>query len=362
MPSIQTHPLRVLIVGQAPMTPGGIGSVQRLQEASLGRRDDVEATVAVTFAEVRPLGRLLVMTRGLLGALAHVLLRRVDVVDLHVSKGLSVLRKGVVVLAARARGVPTVVHAHAGAFAGWFDGLPRPLRSLVVVMLRPDRLVVLSDEAREAYAERLRVPPADIVVAANPVEIPETTPERDTHGTVEAVFLGRLIDRKGVFDLVDALSLLDPDLRGRLHVTVAGHGDADAVRRRVTELGLEHVVEVRSWLGPDERDALLARAQLLVLPSWWEALPMAVLEAMAWAVTPVVTPVGTLATLVRDGHNGVVVPLQDPVALASALEKLLVDDEGRARLGAAARADVLGYGADAWAEDLVALYTGLGAR
>lgn len=362
MGSARRRPLRVLIVGQAPGTPGGIGTVQRTQVTSLRRHDDVPVTVAVTYADVGALGRVVRLVRGLLEALTPVLLRRVDVVDLHMSKGLSVLRKGLVVLVARARGVPTVIHAHAGAFAAWFDGLPRPARGLVAALLRPDRLVVLSDEARDVYAARLRVPPEHIVVAANPVDIPTTPPERDIHGPVEAVFLGRLVDRKGVFDLVEALALMDPGCRERLHVTMAGHGEVEAVRQRITELGLSDAVEVRTWLGPDERDALLHRAQLLVLPSWWEALPMAVLEAMAWAVTPVVTPVGALATLVRDGRNGAVVPLKDPPALAAALEKLVVDDERRARLGAAARADVADYGAEAWTEDLLALYDGMRGR
>ena len=354
--SAQTPPLRVLIVGQAPTTPGGIASVQRLHAASLRRRADVEVSVVITYDEIGPVGRLRLMVTGLARALALVARRRVDVVDLHVAKGLSVLRKGIVVTAARARGVPTVLHAHAGAFSTWFDGLPRPVRVLVAAMLRPDRVIVLSEQARGDYAARLRMPTDHVLVAANPVEIPEAVPDRPTGGPVEAVFLGRLIDRKGVFDLLDALAELGPDVRRRLHVTVAGHGDADAVRRRVEALDLDPTVEVRPWLGPDDRDALLRRAQLLVLPSWWEALPMAVLEAMAWGVTPIVTPVGTLSTLIRDGQNGVVVPLQDPSALAVALEKLLDDDGQRRELGIQAREDVRGYGADAWADHLVALY------
>jgi len=352
-------PLRVLIVGQAPTTPGGMASVQRLHEAALRRRGDVAVDVAVTFDETGRRGLLVRMVTGLAHALVLVLRRRVDVVDLHVSKGLSVLRKGIVVSAARARGIPTVLHAHAGAFADWFDGLPRPARALLAGMLRCDRVVVLSEEGRDVYATRLRVPRDHVVVEANPVQWPLAVPARDPHGRVEAVFLGRLVDRKGVFDLLDGVAALAHGHRERLHVTVAGHGDADAVRRRVRILGLEAVVEVRSWLGPDERDALLHRALLLVLPSWWEALPMAVLEAMAWGVTPVVTAVGGLAELVLDGHNGVVVPLRDPSALAAALEKLLLDDETRVRLGTQARADVRGYGADAWAQRLVDLYRSL---
>jgi glycosyltransferase involved in cell wall biosynthesis len=228
---------------------------------------------------------------------------------------------------------------------------------VVAWLLRADRVVVLAPGAREVYTTRLGLPEDRVVVLANPVEWPAAVPERDPHtGTVEAVFLGRLIDRKGVFDLVAALAGLHAAHRARLHVTLAGHGDADAVRRVVTANGLDGSVEVRTWIGPEERDELLGAAQILLLPSWWEGLPMSVLEGMAWGLCPVVTPVGGLATLVRDGDNGVVVPVADPPALSAALDKLLSDDEVRVRLGARARDTVRAFAADVWADRLVTLY------
>lgn len=349
--------LRVLVVGQAATTPGGMSTVQRLHERFLAERDDVDLRVAITYDEAGALRRLRLMVAGLARALALVLTGRVDVVHLHVAKGLSALRKGVVVATARARGIPTVLHTHAGAFADWFDALPAPARPVVAWLLRADRIVVLAPGAREVYTERLGLPAERVVVLANPVEWPATVPQRDPHaGTVRAVFLGRLIDRKGVFDLVDALAGLEGSHRGRLRVTVAGHGDADAVRRAVTAAGLDGAVTVRSWIGPEERDELLGNAQILLLPSWWEGLPMSVLEGMAWGLCPVVTAVGGLATLVRDGDNGVVVPVGDPPALTAALDKLLSDDEVRVQVGARARESVRPFGADAWADRLVTLY------
>jgi glycosyltransferase involved in cell wall biosynthesis len=250
-----------------------------------------------------------------------------------------------------------VLHTHAGAFADWFDGLPAPARPVVAWLLRADRVVVLAAASREVYTARLGLPEDRVVVLTNPVEWPATVPDRDPRAeTIGALFLGRLIDRKGVFDLVDALAGLHAAHRSRLRVTLAGHGDADAVRHAVTAARLDGVVDVRTWIGPDERDELLAAAQILLLPSWWEGLPMSVLEGMAWGLCPVVTPVGGLATLVRDGDNGVVVPVGDPPALTAALDKLLSDDEVRARTGARAREAVRAFGAEAWAERLVTLY------
>lgn len=356
-PSPSRVPLRVLVVGQAEGTPGGISSVQRLHVRFLDAREDVAVRVVTTYDEVGLGRRLWLMVAGIARALTLVLGGRVDVVHLHVAKGLSAFRKGVIVAAARRRGVPTVLHTHAGAFAEWFDGLPAPLRRLAARLLRADRVVVLAEGAREVYTSRLGIPAERVLVVPNPVEWPAELPVRDPHASrVRGVFLGRLIDRKGVFDLIDAIAGLHADHRARLHVTLAGHGDVDAVHAAVAAADLGGSVAVRSWIGPQERDALLRDAELLLLPSWWEGLPMSVLEGMAWGLCPVVTPVGGLATLVRDGDNGVVVPVHDPAALGAALDKLLSDDEVRGQLGARARESVAPFGADAWADRLVAMY------
>jgi glycosyltransferase involved in cell wall biosynthesis len=93
-----------------------------------------------------------------------------------------------------------------------------------------------------------------------------------------------------------------------------------------------------------------------VLPSAAEGLPMAVLEAMAFGVAPLVTAVGALPELVRDGVNGAVVPVGDPAALARALDGLLADDEGRRALGRRARQDAEPYSATHWAARLAAIW------
>jgi glycosyltransferase involved in cell wall biosynthesis len=174
---------------------------------------------------------------------------------------------------------------------------------------------------------------------------------------VTAVFLGRFGERKGIFDLIAAISALPPAVRDRLRLVAAGDGEVEQARAAVRDAGLERRIEIRDWLAPAERDALLGRAQLFVLPSSNEGLPMALLEAMAWGLAPVVTPVGGIGDVVTDGGNGILVPPRDRSALTAALERLLTDDEERAKLGAAARESVAAYAAPQWAARLVGLWS-----
>ncbi|MHC1562411.1 glycosyltransferase family 4 protein [Actinomycetospora sp. C-140] len=345
------------MAGSSARTYGGIPAMQRLLEKWVP--DDVELHVHATFTEGGAATRLRQSVIGVGGAVLSLLTRRIDVVHVNLSKKASVLRKGVILAVGRARGAATVVHAHAGLFLDWFDGLPRPAQRLVRRLLVADRVIVLNEEVRDGYARRLGVPAERMVMMTNPVEWPATVPARDGDGPVVAAFLGALREKKGVFDIVRAVALLPAEQRERLRVVAAGHEDPAPLRAAIREAGIGDAIEVSGYLGPDERDALLARAQILLLPSHAEGLPMSVLEAMAWGLTPVVTPVGGLPALIRDGDTGVLVPVADAEALATALGKLLVDDTSRHAIGARAREDVRGYAADAWAARLADLWRSL---
>ena len=83
---------------------------------------------------------------------------------------------------------------------------------------------------------------------------------------------------------------------------------------------------------------LLTALDVFVMPSLWEAMPLALLEAMAARRAIVVTDVGDNRRVVDDGECGVVVPAGDPAALAAAIERLLGDSAGAAAMAARAQA------------------------
>jgi glycosyltransferase involved in cell wall biosynthesis len=137
---------------------------------------------------------------------------------------------------------------------------------------------------------------------------------------------------------------------------MAGDGDVAGARSLVQEHGLADVVEVRDWLDPVERDRVLALSSVFVLPSHNEGLPMAMLEAMAWGVVPVVSPVGGIPEVVTDGVNGLLVGPGDVPQLAAALHRLAADPELLSRLSVAARRSAEGYGAVAYADHIVEIW------
>lgn len=126
-----------------------------------------------------------------------------------------------------------------------------------------------------------------------------------------------------------------PDLRFQ----VVGDGPRRAhLERLVASLRLTRSVE---FLGHrDDVPALLANADIFVLPSRSEALPNGVIEAMAAGLPVVATAVGGLVDLIDDGRTGLLVPPDNPPALRAALQRLIDDPQAAAALGANARAEV----------------------
>jgi teichuronic acid biosynthesis glycosyltransferase TuaC len=153
--------------------------------------------------------------------------------------------------------------------------------------------------------------------------------------------VGYLIERKGIRDLITALGRLRRDGR-TVHLAVAGDGP---LRGSLEELAVqEGVADTVHFLGrvPHARVlALMARAQLVAVPSWDEAFGLVYTEAMAQG-TPVVAGKGEgPEDFIRDGVSGYLAPVRDPDALASIIGGVLDDPAKAAAIGEAGRAAAL---------------------
>jgi D-inositol-3-phosphate glycosyltransferase len=158
-------------------------------------------------------------------------------------------------------------------------------------------------------------------------------------GAPRVVVLTRLVERKGVGDVITALAALPG-----VELVVAGGGESATIsedpegRRLVAlarELGVSGRVDLRGRIDREEVAPLLRSADVVVCAPWYEPFGIVPLEAMACGAPVVVTAVGGLVDSVVDGVTGVHVPPRNPPALARALERLLADADLRARLGRA---------------------------
>jgi glycosyltransferase involved in cell wall biosynthesis len=247
-------------------------------------------------------------------------------VHVNMAEKLSLLRKGTVVVACRALGVPVVIHLHVMMYR-YYHALPLPLRRLTRWMFSlADGVVVIGPATRRFVLEELGVPARRVDIVINGVPGPaQAPPPRDRVGPKRVLFVGRLCERKGVSGLLKALakSGLTPS---QVEVTLAGNGDVDLYREQAHRLGLDPLLKFPGWCDQEQVRDLLKQADLLVLPSNDEVLPLVILEALANGVPVLTTPVGEVPSVLSEWRNVVFVPVGDVDALAAALRQMLSDD------------------------------------
>ncbi len=156
---------------------------------------------------------------------------------------------------------------------------------------------------------------------------------RPVNERMRLLFVGSLIARKGLHDLLDALS--DPDLRN-VHLIVVGDGpDATKLKALCQRLGLADRTEWKGILAPNEVARLMRDVDALCLPSYMEGRPNVVNEAMASGLPVISTRIGGIPDMVREGETALLVEPGDVIGLQECLSKLASEPQLRSRMGAA---------------------------
>ncbi|MGB0210108.1 MAG: glycosyltransferase family 4 protein [Ilumatobacteraceae bacterium] len=157
-------------------------------------------------------------------------------------------------------------------------------------------------------------------------------------GPVTVLLPSRMLRDKGVVEFVEAARILGQ--RSDIRFLLAGRLDIDGNPTALTEAELDELLEGTgvTWLGEvDDLDRLLREVEIVVLPSYHEGLPKALLEAAASGLPLIASDIAGCRPVVVPGQNGLLVPPRDAGALAAVVESLATDAELRARFGARSR-------------------------
>jgi glycosyltransferase involved in cell wall biosynthesis len=225
-------------------------------------------------------------------------------------------------------------------------------------------IIAVSDDTARSFRQRVGEVGDRVVVVCNAVDT-ERYPASIDRGVLRAqlgfgpqhhvmTMVGTFKRQKGHTYLLDAFATVAGQLAD-LHILLVGDGElAGQVRARVTDLGLDG----RVHLLATRRDVpeLLAASDSFVLPSLWEGLPVALVEAMASGLPVIATDVSGTSQVMVAGETGWIVPPADADALAEAMIELVSDPARAAAMAQAAAARAAAFSAQAQAEHLAALF------
>ena len=328
---------RVLMFAGGGVThvSGGVGTLLTyLLDHWASLADAPEVRVIDTRGSGGKVGGVIYFTRALVQLVLSCLGQERPVLHVHMTTRGSACRKAILCAMGQSLGCRTIVHQHGADFEEFYAGLPGPVRSLIKrVLIRADAVVVLGRRSRDFFTAAVGVSPAHMHCIPNGIISPPATQQQRPASSEPPLilFLGRLGERKGVPELLAALKS-DHLAAKSWRAVLAGDGEGARFRQEVLDMGLSHRAEILDWQDREAASRLLRSAAVLVLPSHHEALPMAILEALAHGVAVVATPVGEIPEFLRHDEEALLVPPGDVGSLSKAIAALLDDPVRRARL------------------------------
>ena len=248
-----------------------------------------------------------------------------------------------------------------------------PFRSKLIfglttrVISEADRVIAVSHALKSA-AEKFASPRDQIAVIYNGCDTGKFAFDESARSflrrrkgisteSVVFIFIGHILKNKGIFELVEAFSLV---MKKQLdsYLIFVGHGrDAKVLAQKVSKAAMGSRIYFIGTRPYEEIPGWLSMADVLVLPSYNEGLPNVVVEAMACQRPVIATKIGGIPEAVVDGKSGILVEAKDPIALAEAMERLARDKDLRYQMGNVGRQIVMRkFLWDKNIEDLISLY------
>jgi len=247
-----------------------------------------------------------------------------------------------ILLSYRFPGLPLVYTLHdAGPWLGHYSGfIERVIRKLefkwveLWAIRRSLYCTVVFKAMKSHLEEKFRVKPNQVKIVTPGVNVENFSPVDENCKTLEFIFVGRLVKRKGTDTLLKIIERL-PDLR----ISIVGDGpDREWLESSITQLSKVNNINFIGHVPNNELPDLLSRSLALVSPAHSEGLPLTILESLSSGTPIVATDVGGISDVVIDGHTGYLNHEFDVPAISEALQRLTDHPEQAFEMGRNGRA------------------------
>ena len=314
---------KVLMMGNRGDVKGGITSVIRQILKNDWSRQGIELCFIPTYTNRNSAAKAAVFVKACCRMTDEMLRNRPDLIYIHMSYKGSFVRARILQKIALRFHVPYVMHLHGSEFEDWYHSLSPKKQARVREFLENCRyVIVLGGHYRRSIQSIC--PGVRVEIIHNAVTLPDRT--TSLNGTENRIlFLGVLIRRKGAEDLIRSFAKAKPE---KWRLVLAGAGpEEEHLKSLSAELKVADRTDFPGWIDGERKRELLESSQILVLPSYNEGLPIAILEAMSYGLPVISTDVGDIPACVKNGENGILFAPGDTEALAEALSKLTSDKE-----------------------------------
>lgn len=311
---------KVIMVGvfAGKNAPGGMASVIQ------GYKPYIEKLKYITsWKDTNKLMKLIIAIRAYLVLLFTLIFdKHIKIVHFHTAEKNSFWRKAKLQSLSKRFGKKTVMHIHAATFKEFYaESSAQDKVKIKDILNRNAALIVLSSSWKNWFIE-IGIPEHKIFVINNIIDYPQIQEKKDD-GKLHLLFMGELGDRKGVFDILRGITNHKDEIKDKIEFRIGGNKNEAILIDTIKKNGLDSFVFFEGWVAGEKKTKLENWADVYILPSFNEGLPIGILEAISYKNAIISSPVGGIPDIIKDGENGLLVTPGHDEEIYQAIKKLI---------------------------------------
>lgn len=288
-----------------------------------------DLTYIETYCDGTKLKKLLKAIKGFVAFRNLIRNNRPDIVHIHSSFGASFYRKMIFIRYAASKKIPVINHVHGSEIEKLYTNSSNRTKRLIRSTFDKCSLIITLTEENRRKISVVNTR-SKMVVLHNFSSIHFV--EKDTQEKI-VLFLGFITKLKGCFDIPEIAQKVAkkvPEVR----FVLGGEGEIVPLKEKLKEYNIQDKILFPGWVTGEKKSSFIKQSTLFFLPSYTEAMPMSILEAMGYGLPIVSTNVGGIPQLVKPGENGYLYEPGDIDGMADGIIKILQDDELAKAMGA----------------------------
>lgn len=288
---------RILIIGPDPKAKGGMASVIAFLAPMY-----TPFHLVVTYKEISKIGKVLLFVTSVLKTFYYCVFRQIDVIHIHTANYIDFYRNSVLIYIGKLFNKRVLLHIHGSLFNEFYNTHPCFVAS---VCRSADALVTVSS----TFVKMLRRYGLNehIYCLPNCVEFPELYRTEQHHNKLRLVFVGRINEVKGIYDVLECLHKYKEQLQDKVELHIGGIGDEERFLKMMTDYNLSSMIVQHGWVVGKEKEDLFCSSDVFIHPSHFESFGIAILEAMSYGLPVITTLIGGIPDFFEDKKSGVAV-------------------------------------------------------
>lgn len=314
---------RILTIGPDPKAKGGMASVI----AFLAPMYEPFHLV-VTYKEISKIGKVLLFVNAVLKTFYYCVFRQIDVIHIHTANYIDFYRNTVLMYIGKLFHKRVLLHIHGSLFYEFYSTHPGYVAS---VCRSADALVTVSS----AFVKMLQQYGLNehIYCLPNCVEFPELFRTEQHHNKLRLVFVGRINEVKGIYDVLECLHKYKEQLQDKVELHIGGIGDEERFLKMMTDYNLSSMIVQHGWVVGKEKEDLFCSSDVFIHPSRFESFGIAILEAMSYGLPVITTLIGGIPDFFENKKSGVAVTPGNVDEIYEAILLFLNDRSYISRMG-----------------------------